>query len=233
MDILSAHAEALVIDFGFLEQLKALPPDRHDRFQRVVSRLLSGEVLAAGNNPLAGPDPDWRFLERHLTLVDAYLRVAGWLVDFMPTYRVARAVHCGGSHRVRFTLLESLLACILRQVYHEQMAGGGREATCEVSAGDLRERIAVAQKSSVPQTRKNIAGALRRLQRFGLVSVEWGFVAEDEQIITVQPLIEAVLSDEEVHAFFEKYAKSAALGEAVEEDEGVLVDEETEESASV
>ena len=222
-----------MIDFEFLEQLKALPPDRHDRFQRVVSRLLSGEVLSPGPNPLATPDPDWRFLERHLSLVDAYLKVAGWQVDFMPIHRVARAIHAGGSHRVRFTLLESLIACILRQVYHEQMAAGGREATCEVSAGDLRERLAVAQKSSVPQTRKNIAGALRRLNRFGLVFVEWGFAAEDEETITVQPLIEAVLSDDEVRAFFEKYAKSAALGELVEDEdeEGDFVDEETEETA--
>lgn len=199
-----------MIDFTFLDQLKALGPDRHERFRRVISRLLSGEVVSPGDDPLATPDPDWRFLERHLGIIDGYLRIAGWQVDFMAQHRMARAVHSGGSHRVRFNLLESLIACILRQVYHEQMADGSRDSSCEITAGDLRERLAQAQRSSVPQTRKNIAQSVRRLRQYGLVDVERGFAAEDDERITVSPLIEAVLSSEEVGRFFARYAHAGA-----------------------
>lgn len=222
-----------MIEFDFLDQLKALSPDRQERFGRVITRLLNGEVLSPGDNPLAGPDPDWRFLERHLHIVDGYLRVGGWQVDFRPAFRVARAINSAGSHRVRFNLLESLIACILRLVYHEQMAGGSRETNCEITAGDLRERIAVAQRSSVPQTRKNIASAVRRLRKFGLVDVEWGFSAEDEELIVVNPLIEAVLSVDEIKSFFDRYA-SGRIGEAeVEATDDVGEDELEVETSDV
>lgn len=199
-------------------------------------RLLGGEVISPGDDPLAAPDPDWRFLERYLGIIDGYLRVAGWQVDFMAQHRLARAVHSGGSHRVRFNLLESLIACILRQVYHEQMADGSRDSSCEITAGDLRERLAQAQRSSAPQTRKNIVQSVRRLRQYGLVDVERGFAAEDDERITVSPLIEAVLSADEVGRFFARYARAGAeldagSGSAAEGDtDGTDVEEALEDA---
>lgn len=203
-------------EFDFLDDLRRLSGDQQERFQRVVSRLLGGEVISAGANPLLLPDADWRFLQNNLRLVDAYLDVAGWRVDVSHEHRMARALHKEGQHKVRFDLLESLALCILRLAYHEQMSSGSREDRCEVPTGELRERVALAQRSSAPISRTRLAPAIRKLARYGIVDVEWGYDAEDTDLIVVTPVVEMVLSPDAVHRFFQQYANPGA-GAAPEE----------------
>jgi len=106
----------------FIEDYPKLEPAQKDHFQSVVTRLLSGAVLTPGS-PLK-VDPDWRFSERYRDLIDSYLRLGGWRFDIDLGLRMARAVHEGGTQRVRFTKLESLVLCALRLYYHEQMRLG-------------------------------------------------------------------------------------------------------------
>src|SRR6266446_6296289 len=117
----------------FLDDYPQLEPAQKDRFQHVVTRLLSGEVLTPGS-PLK-PDADWRFAERFRDLIDSYLRIGGWRFDIDLGLRLARAVHESGAQRVRFSKLESLLLCSLRLHYHEQMRIAAEEEGCEISVG--------------------------------------------------------------------------------------------------
>src|SRR5580692_4667694 len=103
----------------FLDDYPQLEPAQKDRFQHLITRLLSGEVLTPGS-PLK-PDPDWRFAQRYATLIDSYLQIGGWQLEHDPTLRLARARHEAGAQRVRFSKFESLLLCFLRLYYHEQM----------------------------------------------------------------------------------------------------------------
>ena len=198
-------------DLDFLDDLRRLSGDQQDRFQRVVSRLLGGEVISAGNNPLLLPDADWRFLQNNLATVEAYLGIAGWRVDFSPEHRMARAVHLEGQHKVRFNLLESLALCIVRMAYHEQMSSGSRDGQCEVTTGELRERLAQAQRSSLPITRTRLAQAVRKLGRYGIVDVPRGYDAEDGETLVVTPVVEMVLSPDAVQRFFERYSNPSAV----------------------
>src|SRR5258708_1111197 len=77
------------------------------------------------------PELDWKFAVRYRDLIDSYLRMGGWHLDIDLGLRVARAVHEGGSQRVRFSKLESLLLCSLRLYYHEQMRSASEEESCE------------------------------------------------------------------------------------------------------
>ena len=72
----------------FVEDYPRLESAQQERFQRVVTRLLAGEVLTPGS-PLQ-PDPDWRFAERFRALIDSYLRIGGWGLDLDPALRLAR-----------------------------------------------------------------------------------------------------------------------------------------------
>src|SRR6185437_8033671 len=128
----------------FFEDYTNLEPVQKERFQRVVTRLLGGEVLSPG--PPLKPDPDWRFAERYRELIDSYLRIGGWRFDIDLGLRIARAVHEAGAQRVRFLKLESLLLCSLRLYYHEQMRSASEEERCEIIVGMLRERLVHAGK---------------------------------------------------------------------------------------
>src|SRR5258705_13957000 len=71
----------------FLEDYAKLESTQQERFQRVVTRLLAGEVITPGS-PLQ-PDPDWRFAERYRDLIDSYLRIGGWGFDLDATLRLS------------------------------------------------------------------------------------------------------------------------------------------------
>src|SRR5215467_1398087 len=129
----------------FLEDYPQLESSQKDRFKRVITRLLSGEVLTPG--PPLKLDPDWRFAERFRELIDSYLRIAGWRLDLDLGLRIARAVHETGAQRVRLSKLESLLLCALRLYYHEQMRVASEEEQCEITVGQLRELLVHSGRS--------------------------------------------------------------------------------------
>jgi hypothetical protein len=180
----------------FLEDYPKLEPAQQDRFQRVVTRLLAGEVLTPGS-PLQ-PDPDWRFADRFRDLVDSYLRIGGWRFDLDPTLRLARAVHETGRQRVQFNKLESLVLCMLRLHYHEQMRMATDQERCDITVGALRERLVHAGKPVSQLSKRALGRSLRKLERHSLVRIDRGFDADDDGIVEVMPLVEKVLPDDRI-----------------------------------
>jgi len=180
----------------FLEDYPQLESSQKDRFKRVITRLLSGEVLTPG--PPLKLDPDWRFAERFRELIDSYLRIAGWRLDLDLGLRIARAVHETGAQRVRLSKLESLLLCALRLYYHEQMRVASEEEQCEITVGQLRELLVHSGRSAARLSSGLLAPAVRRLARHSLVEIGRGFEAQDQEVIVVTPIVEKVLPPERI-----------------------------------
>jgi hypothetical protein len=211
-------------DFDFLDALRQLSPEAQERFKRVINRFFAGELIEPGPNPLA-PDADWRFMERNAHIVSGYLSLAGWEVEHLATHRIYRAVHAAGAHRVQVTVLESMIACILRQAYHAHLANPrGGELRCELETADLRQRLASARRTSIPEPRKSLVGAVRRLRRLGLVEASWGYQADDDEVLVVRPLIESVLSMDQVQAFWAKVEKEVGSRASVQDDSAVFAE---------
>jgi hypothetical protein len=175
----------------FLIEFPRLEPAQQERFREVVTRLLKGDVVEPGT--AMRPDPDWRFTERYRDLIDGYLHIGGWRLEIDLGLRLARAVHESGAQRVRFNKLESLVLCTLRLVYHEQMRDAAEEVRSEIKVGELRERLIQSGRPAGLLSRRILADALRRLARHSLVSVERGFAGEDDETVTVSPVVEKVL----------------------------------------
>src|SRR5262249_42255750 len=109
-------AQEGTMTMDFCADFPRLEPAQKERFQRVVTRLLSGEILTPGS--ALRPDSDWLFAERYPELLDAYLRLGGWRLDIDRGLRLCRAVHEEGKQRVRLNKFESLVVCLLRLIYH-------------------------------------------------------------------------------------------------------------------
>jgi len=217
----------------FLEAYPQLEPAQRDRFQQVVTRLLSGEILTPGS-PLK-PDHDWRFAERYRDVIDSYLRYGGWRFDIDLGLRLARAVHETGAQRVRFSKLESLLLCVLRLHYHEQMRVAADEDRCEITVGMLRERLVHAGRPASKLSARTLAPSLRRLARHSLVAVERGFEASDDEVIVVSSLIEKVLPPDRIQEIEERvraYVATRSAASAPGDDERGEADEEEAEEGS-
>ena len=167
-------------------------------------------------------------MERFREIVDSYLRFGGWRLDIDLGLRLARAVHEVGAQRVRFTKAESLLLCMLRLFYHEQMQTVSDDEHCEIDVGSLRERLVHAGKPANQLSSRSLTLSLRRLARYSLVEIARGFEGRDDEMITVTPLIEKVLPPERIQDIEQKlqaYLSSratdpdATTGEADAEDD--------------
>ena len=216
----------------FFEDYPKLEPAQRDHFQTVVTRLLSGAVLTPGS-PLK-VDPDWRFSERYRELIDSYLRLGGWRFDIDLGLRMARAVHEAGTQRVRFTKLASLVLCALRLYYHEQMRLATDQERCEISAGELRERLIQAGRSAAQLSPRLLAHALRKLARHSLVRIDRGFEGQDHEPVGVEALIEKVLPPDRINEIEQRirsYASTLARNDGREEAATSLVQPDEEESA--
>lgn len=185
----------------FFEEFSRLEPLQTERFKAVISRLLAGEIVTPGE--ALRPDPDWRFAETYSDLLDGYLRMGGWRLELDRTLRLCRAIHESGQQRVRFNKLESLVLCMLRLMYHEDMQQASGRATCEVTTGAIRERLIQAGKPAHQLSRGNLAEAIRRLSRAHLVGVERGFEGTDPEKVTILPVVEKVLPPDRIQALAE------------------------------
>lgn len=206
-----------------LADIEKLEAAHQERFRDIVTRLLGGHVLSPGS--ALRPDPDFRFADRHRALLDAYLRVGGWRLDFDDALRLCRAVHVRGEQRVRFNKLESLVLCLLRLVYHEQMQVMRDDERCSVTIGELRERMIHAGKPASQLGRRSLQEACRRLARFSLVELGDGFAAEDDEAIVVLPLVEKVLSKESIERLTDRVREYA--GRTSGEDQTETLPDET------
>jgi len=203
----------------FLTEFPRLESSLKERFREVVTRLLAGEVLDPG--PSLQPDADWRFAERYRDLLDGYLRIGGWRLDIDLGLRLARAVHESGVQRVRFNKFESLVLCTLRLIYHEQMREVSEDARCELKVGELRERLIQSGKPAGLLSRRILEGALRRLARHSLVTIERGFAGEDGESILLNPVIEKVLPPDRIAELAERVrAYRRPAGDSAEEGGG-------------
>lgn len=220
---------------SFFTDFPALDPRAQDHFRSVVTRLLAGDVIVPGSG--IAPSAIWRFLERHQDLIEEYLRIGGWRLELDLTLRIARAVHLSGEHRVRLNKLESLVMLMLRLLYHERMEEVRDELRCEVSVGELKERLIHEGKPAHHLSRRVLAGALVRLGRHSVVELPRGFAGEDREVMVVTPLIEKVLPPERIRQYHDRVreymateraggvasdadSESAADGEAVDVSDG-------------
>jgi hypothetical protein len=210
----------------FCTEYPRLEPAQQERFRKVVTRLLSGRVLTPG--PPLQPDPDFRFADRHRELLDAYLRIGGWRLDFDLGLRLCRVVHEAGEQRVRFSKLESLVACVLRLFYHEQMQIVREDDRCEIRVGEIRERLVHAGKPATQISKRALIDALRRLERHSLISTDRGFSAEDDALVVVSSLIEKVLPSDRIADIEARVRAYVAAQEPAEPGPGAVEPHETE-----
>lgn len=180
----------------FTTEYPKLEAAQKERFTRVVSRLLAGQVLTPGSS--LSPDRDFSFAERYSELIDSYLQIGGWRLDLDPAQRLCRAVHQAGEQRVRLSKQESLVLCMLRLIYHEQMQRASQSMRCEVTTGELRERLIQAGKAPPQVGRRVLLENLKRLARHSLIQIERGFTGEDTETFVVTALIEKVLSADRI-----------------------------------
>ena len=208
----------------FCAEYPKLEPSKQEQLKAVVTRLLSGHVLTPG--AALQPDPDWRFAEKYEGLIDSYLRIGGWRLELDPVLRLCRAVHMQGRQRVQFSKMESLILCDCRLVYHEEMQRVGEEETCELTVGQLRERVVQAGKPLAQLSRTALTYALRRLARHELVIIDRGFNAADDERIVISSVIEKILPHDKIADLYERVREYVGKGdEEGEEGEG---DEEEE-----
>lgn len=178
---------------------------QRQRFRDCVSRLLAGHVVAPGS--AISPDHDWQFLDHNSEIVAQYLELGGWRLEMDRRLGVARVLHERGEQRVHLPKLESLMFCALRLFYHEQRLHLHEDDRCQISVGELRERLIHSGAASSAVSRAKLRDGVKMLARYHLVVAERGFAGEDDETIVVNEVVEKVLSAERIQQYVDSFSE--------------------------
>lgn len=207
-----------MIDFETYERLSKLSPREQELFRSVLSRAMAGKVLRPAEGIFAAQDREWVFIEKHHDLLSRYLDPLGWEFVIYPALMRARAVHKSGEHKVRLNMEHSLVAAILRQLYHERASGGQLGLGTRVRVAEIRDRYNQATRGARLITAGSLETVLRRLGRLQLVQVPRGFRGSDHEEVDIDAFIEIVLTPERIRELFELHV--AGRGDLIGDDEG-------------
>lgn len=160
----------------------------------------------------------YRLVERMRPLIEEYLKVAGWALQFDAQRGVIALYNRFGNNRARLDRFTTYLVYALRMLYEEEMgrASGRREVvlTLSVILEKLRTFGIVDRKLPVTQ----LTASLQTLRRLSVVERVEGEEVEPESRWLLYPAIRLLVPDELVHAVFQQLENSGA--DPVEDENG-------------
>ncbi len=150
----------------------------------------------------------YRLVERLRPLIEEYLKVAGWALQFDVQRGVIALYNRFGNNRARLDRFTTYLVYALRLLYEEEMgrASGRREVvlTLSVVLEKLRTFGIVDRKLPVTQ----LTASLQTLRRLSVVERVEGEEVEPESRWLLYPAIRLLVPDELVHAVFQQLENS-------------------------
>lgn len=199
----------------------------HDReeFARVISRLFDETFLVRDEwdprERRLAANRDYRFVERHLALFQAYLRAGGFELQADGRRGVMALYNRYGRNRAKMDKYTTYLLYALRLVYEEAMETVSMRREVVVTLQDVLSRLFSLGLLDRRVAATNLAAALNRLRRLNVIARVDGFAHELESRWLIYPSILLAVPDERIHHLYERWSAGAfAAGAAGERADG-------------
>lgn len=109
---------------NFTEEFDKLTHDDQNQFQRVVNVLLLKTFIVREvfdhREKMMRTNPDYRFFDRHMDLVNEYLDYSGWRIEKDDLNGVIILLNLDNQNRIRLDRETSLLIYVLRLIYEKE-----------------------------------------------------------------------------------------------------------------
>lgn len=149
-------------------------------------------------------DPDYRFVERHLPLVEAYLQVAGWAIQVESRTGVAALYNRFGRNRHRFDKWTTYFLCGLRLVYEEKLEEASQRREVVIALRELLGRFHALGLLQGQPPANHLKAALGSLRRRNVLERIDGETTDPDSRWILYPTIRIAVPDEAVQGLFER-----------------------------
>lgn len=202
---------------NFAHEYEQLGPGEQATFAETLKRLLTDGLIwrEADDDRKA-----YNFLARRAELVQHYLQVAGWKLEFHEPTKIYFLVHAEGAHRRRFSKELTIWLLVVRLLYAEKREKP--EATLTryplVKVGDITDRYAAFFPNQRIRKKTSLTEALRSLHTLKLIrGVGVGSLSADDpdKLVELLPALEVVVPAHDIAALADRlreYQPSAPDG---------------------
>ncbi|AQS59601.1 DUF4194 domain-containing protein [Desulforamulus ferrireducens] len=193
-----------------------------EEFMRVVNLLLSKTfILRDEYDPKTKSlliNKDFRFVERHHSLMEAYLGVAGWCLQNDSYRGVIAAYNRFGSNRYRLDKHTTYFLYTLRLIYEESREKVSLAKQCTTTVGDMVEKMFYLGLLDKKPPDVNLREGLNTLKRFNLIEkIEGDWTKADTRLV-IYPSIEMLVSNEKISKLYEQLKEEGEKDDTADQD---------------
>lgn len=150
---------------------------------------------------------DYRFIERHLSMINDYLRIAGWHIQTDGYLGVLAAYNRFGTNRFRFDKYTTYFLYTLRLIYEEQREKLTLAKHGFTSIGEIVDKMfnlgLIGKKPPDTALRESLT-ALRRFQIIDRIEGDW---TSPETRVIIYPSIMLLVTNEKISSVYENLMK--------------------------
>ncbi|WP_028308246.1 DUF4194 domain-containing protein [Desulfitibacter alkalitolerans] len=207
------------------EQWEKLSEKDKEEFTRVINLLLNKTFILRDEYDSKAKsmaiNRDFRFIERNYSLVEEYLKIAGWHVQ-NDAYRGVMAVYNRfGTNRYRLDKYTTYFLYILRLIYEESQEKGSLSKQCTTTVGELVEKmfhLGLIEKKPPDSALREGLGTLKRFNIIEKIDGDW---TKADTRLLIYPSISLLVTNEKISSLYDGLTKE---GEDVEANDQDVVD---------
>lgn len=194
-----------------------------EEFPRIINMLLSKTFIIRDQFDSKAKNlvinKDYRFIERHLSLINQYLKIAGWQVQSDGYLGVLAAYNRFGTNRFRLDKYTTYFLYTLRLIYEEQREKLTLAKHGFTTVGEIVEKLfnlGLVEKKPPDTALREGLNVLKRFQIIDRVEGDW---TNPETRVIIYPAILLLVTNEKISHVYDHL-----INEGDEEDETIEQD---------
>jgi len=204
------------------EKWEKLTDRDKEEFIRVINLLLNktfilrDEYDSKTKNMII--NKDFRFIERHHSLIEEYLRVAGWHVQNDAYRGVMAAYNRFGTNRYRLDKHTTYFLYTLRLIYEESREKIALAKQCTTTVGELVEKMFYLGLVDKKPPDTGLREGLNTLKRFNIIEkIEGDWTKADTRVV-IYPSIELLVTNEKISNLYNDQVEEGENDETADQD---------------
>lgn len=188
-----------------------------EEFMRVINLLLNKTFILRDEYDAKTKslviNKDFRFVERHHSLIQEYLGAAGWQVQNDAYRGVIAAYNRFGTNRYRLDKHTTYFLYTLRLIYEESREKVALAKQCTTTVGEMVEKMFYLGLVDKKPSDTSLREGLNTLKRFSIIEkVEGDWTKADTRLL-VYPSIELIVSNEKISNLYDQLTEEGEADE--------------------
>ncbi|PKM83203.1 MAG: hypothetical protein CVU89_00135 [Firmicutes bacterium HGW-Firmicutes-14] len=204
------------------EKWEKLTERDKEGFTRVVNLLLNKTFILRDEYDSKTKNMvinrDFRYIERHHSLIEEYLSVAGWHVQNDSYRGVMAAYNRFGTNRYRLDKYTTYFLYTLRLIYEESREKIALSKQCITTVGEMVEKMFYLGLVDKKPPDTGLREGLNTLKRFSIIEkIEGEWTRADTRII-IYPSIELLVTNEKISSLYNDQVEEGEDNETADQD---------------